>query len=155
MMSRTLVTRIAITVCCLVAALDANAACTSSSLNGDYWFMATGTVQRTSPQNGVRLDPVAEIGRVSYDGKGTATLIETVALHGGQSEITASGKYTVSTDCRAAVEWSVSGTYLQTYAIIILQGGAEIETVSFRNAASGGSRPLSMFSQKKTLGIPC
>jgi hypothetical protein len=126
------------------------AACNAGSLNGDFWFIGNGTVQQTPSGGNVKFTPFVEIGRVSYDGKGGASLIETVALHSGQSEVQAKGSYVVSADCRGSVEWKVSGGgYLQSYAILILQGGSEIETVAFRTAASGGSRPLSTFSQKK------
>ena len=128
----------------------ASAACDLSSLKGDFWFVGNGTLQQTLNGGNIRFSPFVEIGRVSYDGKGAASLIETVAHHSGQSEVQAKGKYTVSADCRGSVEWRLDGgNYLQSYAILILQGGNEIETVTFRVATAGGGRPLGTFSQKR------
>jgi hypothetical protein len=132
-----------------MAATQARAACNAASLSGDFWFVGNGSVQRTVGAE-VKFAPFAEIGEVHYDGKGSASLVETVALHNGQSEIKATGTYVVSADCRGSIEWNVNGnTYLQSYALVILSGGSEIQTVAFRNAASGGSRPLSSFVQRK------
>jgi len=41
--------------------------------------------------------------------------------------VRAKGVYVVSPDCRGSVEWTLSdGSNLQTYAIVVLQGGNEI-----------------------------
>jgi hypothetical protein len=128
----------------------AQAACSTASLSGDFWFLGNGTVQQNIAGGNVIFKPFVEIGRVSYDGKGNASLVETVAQHTRQSQVQAKGTYMVSPDCRASVEWKLSnGDYFQSYALLVLQGGAELETVTFRTADSGGGRPLSTFTQRK------
>jgi hypothetical protein len=126
----------------VMAMSSAGAACDLGSLKGDFWFVDNGTVRQSPSGGNVSFTPFVELGKVSYDGKGGATLVETVALHSGQSEVTAKGTYLVTADCRGSVEWKVNGdNYLQSYAMIIIQGGSEIQTVAFRIQSAGGTRP--------------
>lgn len=133
-----------------MAMVNSCIACDVGSIKGDFWFAADGTVQESSASGAMRYVPFAELGKVSYDGKGSASIVEIVAFHKGQSEVKATGTYTVASDCRGSVKWTLGDDkYLQSYAILVLQGGSEIQTIAFRASEAGGSRPLSGFSQKK------
>src|ERR1700686_5330057 len=133
-----------------IAAFSSSSACDVSSIKGDFWFTANGTTQETLNGGNVRFVPFAELGRVSYDGKGAASIVEIVAFHKGQSGVKATGSYSVSSDCRGSVKWALTGhKYLQTYAILVVLASTEIQTIAFRVTDSGGSKPLSVFSQRK------
>src|SRR5712691_6800292 len=74
---------------------QASVECTAADFQGTYGYSGAGTILA-----GPNAGPVAFVGQLTADGKGTFTGGDTVSINGRIVRRTYSAKYTVNPDCR-------------------------------------------------------
>jgi hypothetical protein len=96
--------------------------CSNAPLQGDYSFATTGTL------NGA---PLASVGKLTFDGKGSFESTETLSDNGVISEnVPGTGTYTVNADCTGTSTISTG----RASNFVIVDNGNEIQAI---NAAPG------------------
>lgn len=113
-----------------VAFAATGASCDVTTLHGAYGFEGMGWVEQKT-QNGARFDPLNEVGKLVYDGKGAVSLSAIVSFHNAKPyPETASGVYSVNSDCTGAVSFNDNtGKLIATLELVIVKDGKEISTL--------------------------
>jgi hypothetical protein len=68
--------------------------CSNRTLRGGYGFSATGTLEG--------FGSVTQVGLVTFDGRGSLTLLDTISINGVIFERSAAGEYHVEANCRGS-----------------------------------------------------
>jgi hypothetical protein len=128
----------------------ASADCGQKDLKGAFGFAGSSNVQQFLKDGVVRFDPYTEIGLVTYDGSGNATLNAIASFHGTESKLVAKGTYEVKPACTAAVTWvAEDGKEIGRYLLVIVQSGNELETLDVRSGPSTKHSFAISFVQKR------
>ena len=86
------------------AALADSKRCNESSLKGTFAFTGSGSVVTPAQLAG----PFAEVGTQTFDGRGTTQYTATLSLNGNVIPVTATGNYTVNSDCTGTMTVQVA-----------------------------------------------
>jgi hypothetical protein len=79
--------------------------CSDASLEGSFGFSSTGTLLALpAPKAG----PFAEIGRQTFDGRGSTDGTATLSANGNVGRVTFQGTYVVNPDCTGSMTLFVS-----------------------------------------------
>jgi hypothetical protein len=105
----------------------ASTGCTDATLTGNYAFNFSGFGTRVANQPKGSEVPLVAVGVFGFDGTGnhsaSFTLVQNGAVLTGN---TASGTYTVNSDCTGSITWT-AGTFAGTpFNIAVINGGAEM-----------------------------
>ena len=108
--------------------------CTLASLAGSYGFSESGTVLlgasgRPEPNGSTRLEFV-DVGRSVFDGQGGVTITsDTRSTEGQVEQLTASGTYSVNSDCTGSTSLAFNDGRTGHDAFVVVNGGKEIRIV--------------------------
>jgi hypothetical protein len=114
---------------CIVPAAQAGEQkeCSNASLEGSFGFTNTGTnIALPPPLAG----PIAQIGRQTFDGRGSTDAIATLSANGNIFRVTVQGTYAVNPDCTGAMTLYISplgATVLLDF--VIDDDGAELRAI--------------------------
>jgi hypothetical protein len=101
----------------IASQLNAQAQCDNATMSGTYVMSASGTV------DGV---PIAVIAKVTYDGHGNGSALETVSLGGTiYADVAATGTFAVNSDCTGTKEFK-SPLGNSNYSFVITPDGGRI-----------------------------
>lgn len=107
-----------------------HAQCTNATLTGNYGYNFPGFVTPGRGTMGNEV-PWAVVGVVTLDGAGNISNRYTAAINGviytGQ---TASGTYTVNSDCTGSITFTAGDAAGGTYNLVIIGGGTEFVGIS-------------------------
>jgi hypothetical protein len=92
--------------------------CSLATVKGSYGLVATGT--------DLGMGPSTAVGIVAINGAGAFLYSYTQNINGVVSSGSVPGSYTVSTNCAASVTFANG----ETFAAVIVSGGAEIDLMS-------------------------
>jgi hypothetical protein len=79
--------------------------CSDASLRGSFGFTSTGTLLTLPPP---LAGPFAEIGRQTFDGRGSTDGTATLSANGNIARVTFQGTYAVNPDCTGSMTLYVS-----------------------------------------------
>jgi len=103
----------------------ASTGCTDATLTGNYAFNFSGFGTRGSNPKGNEL-PVGAVGVFTFDGAGnhssSFTLVQNAVVSTGN---TASGIYSVNSDCTGSITWTGGPAAGVTFNIAVNGGGSE------------------------------
>jgi len=126
------VTAVTVTVVILtVSPAYAQGGCSVSTLNATYaftdsGFAVSGLFMRHAKLKGTPV-PVSALGVLAFDGVGNASFGSlTLVVNGGISSETASGSYTVNSDCTGSISQTSGSLAGITFNLSIVGGGAEV-----------------------------
>ena len=97
-----------------------NKGCSNATLKGTFAHFASGFEIAPSPIAG----PIAGVGTDTFDGKGSVTTTAMLSVNGNIIPVTATGTYTVNSDCTAT--YKIPGT---TLFLVIADSGNEIHAI--------------------------
>ncbi len=110
-----------------VRAVYAQGGCSVATLTGNYAVSITGFTTPTSKDVEGHEDPIAAVGVFAFDGAGNFSTSFTLALNGDISTgNTASGTYTVNSDCTGSITWTTGPFAGVTFNMAVIGGGPEI-----------------------------
>jgi hypothetical protein len=112
---------------------QAQGGCTTSSLNGTYYYILDGNVA-----SGNQVLPSAELGRLNADGNGSVSGQSNFSIGGTLQSASLSGTYAVDADCTGTLTLTVksaSGTSTETLTFQVISSG-QSAVVAF--SSSGG-----------------
>ena len=119
--------------CALSLQLQAQTSCSSSSLNGTYFYMLSGTV---ATNGGLAY---AELGKLVADGNGGVSGRSTTSVGGSIASYSLSGTYSVQGNCTGTVTLSVNSQFTETITFQIVDGGqSAVVAFSSSGAVVGG-----------------
>lgn len=81
--------------------------CSNASLKGSFGYTSTGALT-TSYVPAPLAGPFAEVGRQTFDGKGSTDATATLSANGNIVAVTIEGTYTVTPDCTGTMTLNVS-----------------------------------------------
>lgn len=114
----------------LVPAVYAQGGCTNATLKGNYGFNFNGFVAPGKSQKG-REVPWDVVGVLTADGAGNVSISYTAAINGtAYTAQTASGTYTVNSDCTGSIAFTSGDAAGLTFNTVILGGGEEVFAIS-------------------------
>lgn len=103
--------------------------CSLATLKGSFGYTATGTLLPTvapPPFAG----PFGEIGRQTFDGRGSTDATATASANGNIAKLTITGTYTVNPDCTGTMTLYVSPLGATAHVdFVIDKDGTEIRTI--------------------------
>jgi ABC-type Fe3+-siderophore transport system permease subunit len=110
-----------------VRAVYASNGCTDATLTGNYAFNFTGFTTPVFPNVEGQEVPIAAVGVFTFDGAGNFSTSFTSALNGDISTgNTASGTYTVNSNCTGSIAWTTGPFAGVTFNMAVIGGGPEI-----------------------------
>jgi opacity protein-like surface antigen len=109
-----------------VTAVHAQGGCSVATLSGNYGFTSSGFATPNRSVKGTEI-PFAVVGGGNFDGAGNFSVTYTLATRGGISQgLTASGNYTVNSDCTGTATFTAGAAAGITENMVIVSGGAEV-----------------------------
>jgi hypothetical protein len=109
----------------IVPVARAQSGCSVATLSGNYGFTGSGFASLNHSVKGAEV-PVAYSGSETFDGVGNLSAVFTAANNGTISTgQTASGTYTVNSDCSGSASFTTGGTF----NLVVVSGGAEFMVI--------------------------
>ena len=103
--------------------------CSNATLMGSFGFTSTGALT-TSYVPPPLAGPLAEVGRQTFDGKGTTNATATLSANGNIVAVTVEGTYTVDPDCTGTMTLNVSPLGATVHLdFVIDNNGAQIRAI--------------------------
>ena len=104
--------------------------CSLETVKGAYGTSTTGSIVAGGP-----VGPVADVGKITFDGNGGASQTTTVSLNGTivKDRSSLAGTYTVSPDCTGELSLTLpgpTGPILSTFRFVIVESGNELLLVN-------------------------
>jgi hypothetical protein len=132
------------------SSMFAQTTCSLSTLSGSYGFSASGLVPVPQAQGGMRFEPFAQVGLVSFDGTGNVVVTARVQTQGNIASSKYSGTYKIDVACSGTAIFSDSNNNpTMRWEFVVVSSGSEIETLSL--FPKSNTRPVfsTNFKQKK------
>jgi hypothetical protein len=105
---------------------NAQQACSKGTLNGGYGITLLGSLQPNNAQ------PVASVGRVTFDGNGNFLIVRTNSVNGVITQgVTSNGTYTINSDCTGT--FALTGGLASNYNLVVDTGGAHVRAISLNS----------------------
>jgi hypothetical protein len=105
-------------------------ACSLQTIQGSYGTSTTGSIVSAGP-----IGQVADVGVITFDGKGGVSQTTTVSLNGMiiPSRSSLSGSYEVNSDCTGDISLTLptpTGTTTSTSKFVVIRNGEELLTIN-------------------------
>ena len=107
-----------------------NKGCSNATLQGSFGFTSVGNLIDPNVYPPPFAGPYAEVGRQTFDGKGTTSGTATLSANGNPQAVTITGTYVVNPDCTGTMTLYVSPFNSYGHAdFVIDDDGAEIRLI--------------------------
>jgi len=106
----------------LVLTLAASAKCSNANVTGKYGFLSTGF-----DQDG---NPIAVLGYINANGKGTFTGTEIESDNGSVESAAAKGTYSINADCTGSGTITPKGGKASHFALVVVSGGTTLQSLT-------------------------
>jgi len=108
------------------AAQAADKGCSNLSLTGTFAYRTVGSIV-AAPLPPI-IGPYAEVGAITFDGKGGLTYVLAASQNGSVGPGTATGSYTVNPDCTGTYTQATPG-FTSHYFFVIAADGTEFQAI--------------------------
>jgi len=108
------------------AAKAADKGCSNLSLTGTFAYTTVGSIV-AAPLPPI-IGPFAEVGTVTFDGRGGLTYVLADSVNGNVGPGTATGTYTVNPDCTGTFT-QVTPMFTSHYFFVISDSGSEFQAI--------------------------